>query len=133
MTRNKVDLKMLSETLGKRCPFIIFALLSGLDENFQIKKRENPELCVFIDSKTGSWQALEQIFTVMASMAPEPICDVIVLNRVDGLTRHRAIQGLCLFIQEGQEQNYRLFVQRTNLDYKVMRAQWRRKGIIDNE
>lgn len=133
MTSKKVDLKKIADTLQERCPFIIFAMLTGLDEEGRLKWLENPELSVFIGSDTGNWYALEQILPVVSETVPEAFCDVTLLNRVDAVTRFRATNGLCLFVQKGKEQQYYQFVQHASLDYRIMRAQQRRSGIIEND
>ena len=133
MQSKKVDLKKIADTLREQCPFIMFAMLTGLDEDGRLKWMQNPELSVFIGSDTGTWYALEQILPVVSATVPEAFCDVTLLNRVDATTRFRAIQGLCLFVQNGKEQNYRRFVEHASLDYRIMRAQQRRRGIIDND
>ena len=105
----------------------------GLDDEGRLKWLENLELSVFIDADAGTWHSLEKILPVMAITAPGTFCDVTLLNRVDAVTRFRAAHGLCLFIRQGQEQQYRLFVQHASLDYRIMRAQQRRRGIIEND
>ncbi|MDP1623908.1 MAG: hypothetical protein Q8M08_16410 [Bacteroidales bacterium] len=133
MKSKKVDVKLISDNLRERCPFILFALLTGLGDDGQAKLNEHLELSVFIGSGTATWHALEQILPVISTVVPEPCCDVTMLNRVDVLTRFRAVNGVCLFIREGREQYYRRFVQHVTLDYRVIRAQNRKLGIIEND
>jgi hypothetical protein len=133
MHSKKVDVQKIADSLRERCPFIMFAMLTGLDDEGQVKWLENIELSVFIGYETGSWYALEQILPIMESSVPEAFCDVTLLNRVDAVTRFRATKGCCLFIQEGKEQQYEKFVRHASLDYKILRAHQRRKGIIEND
>ena len=133
MKSKKVDVRKIADTLRERCPFIMFAMLTGLDDDGHVKWLTNIELSVFIGSDTGNWYALEQILPVMEASIPEAFCDVTLLNRVDPVTRYRAMQGCCLFVQEGREHHYRQFRQHASLDYRVMRAQQRRLGHIDND
>ncbi|MEI7898180.1 MAG: hypothetical protein WCJ26_14160 [bacterium] len=133
MKSKNVDLKKIADSLRERCPFILFAMFTGLDENGELNRKENPELSVFIGPDTGNWHALEQILPVMSKMIPGEMCDVTLLNRVDAVTRFRAANGQCLFVQEGKEQQYTKFVKHASLDYRIMRAQYRRRGIIEND
>ena len=129
----KFNLTTITERLRDRCPFILFALITGLDEEGWLHPAENLELSVYIGSGTGTWHALEKILPVVSAMIPETFCDVTLLNHVDATTRFRAIHGVCLFIREDKEQNYSHFVQHATLDYQIMRARGRRLGIIDND
>ena len=133
MKSKKVDVRKIAETLQERCPFIVFAMFTGLDDEGRLKWLENLELSVFLDSGIGNWCSLEKILPVMAAVTPGTFCDVTLLNRVDAVTRFRAAHGLCLFIRHGYEQQYRQFVQHASLDFRVMRAQQRRRGIIEND
>ena len=133
MTFQKLDLKKLSDTLTEQCPFIMFAMLNGLDANGQPEWHNNPELSVFISADTGTWHALEQILPVLKATVPDMFVDVTLLNRVDAVTRFRAIQGICLYVREDSGHNYRRFVQQAFLDYRIMRARGRSMGFIDND
>jgi hypothetical protein len=133
MKSKKVDLKKISDTLQEKCPFIVFAMLTGLDEEGRLKWLENLELSVYLGSDIGNWYALEQILPVITETLPQAFCDVTLLNRVDAATRFRAAHGLCLFIRKGQEQQFYKFRHHASLDYRVMRAQQRRCGTIDND
>ncbi len=133
MKTPKIDFKKISGMLRERCPFIHFAMLSGFDEEGQPVCQENRVLYAFIAVDTGSWKALEQILQVVAATLPDGFCEVTLLNRVDAAIRFRAIHGICLFVQEDKMQHYRQFVQRANLDYRIMRALGRRMGSIEND
>ena len=133
MKSKKVDLMKIADTLRERCPFIMFAMLSGLDEEGRLRWLQNLELAVFIGAETGTWYALEQILPIISMSVPEAFCEVTLLNRVDAATRYRAIHGLCIFIRDGKEQEYHRFAQNAHLDYRIMRAHQRRRGIIDND
>ena len=133
MKSQKIDLRKIAETLREQCPFILFAMLNGLDEEGRLKWLGNLELSVLVGSDTGTWSALEQIIPAISAAVPDVFCDVTLLNRVDAITRFRAVHGLCLFIREGGEQHYHKFVLHANLDYRIMRAHQRRNGIIENE
>jgi len=129
----KIDVRMIAEQLRRRCPFIAFAMLAGPDEDGLWHNRGNLELSVFLRPGTGNWSALEQILPVMSEIVPASACDVTLLNRVDAATRLRAARGTCLFVREGKEQEYLRFVRNAELDYRIMRARGRRRGLIDND
>ncbi|MCX6306272.1 MAG: hypothetical protein NT040_15010 [Bacteroidetes bacterium] len=133
MKSKKIDLRKVADALTEQCPFIMFAMISGLEKEGRVKWLGNLELSVFICSDTGTWHALEQVLPVITAVAPEAFWQVILLNRVDPLTRLRALQGLPLFIREGNEQHYQQFVHHTHLDYRILRAHQRKTGIIDND
>lgn len=132
MKSRKINLPVIAELLRDRCPFIIFALLTGHGEDGLPGKPAHFELSVYIDPGTGALQALEQILPVMEAALPGLSYDMILLNRVDATTRFRAARGECLFIRENDEQSYRQFVKHAILEYRIMRARGRRLGIIDN-
>jgi hypothetical protein len=133
MKSKKVDLKKIADALRAQCPFIMFAMLTGLDDKGRLKWLENLELSVFIGTDTGTWYALERILPVITAAVPEAFCEVTLLNRVDAATRFRVIHSVCLYIQEGKEQQYNQFVRHATLDYRILRAQQRRRGIIEND
>jgi hypothetical protein len=133
MKTKRVDLKKIADTLQERCPFIVFAMLTGLDDEGRLKWLEHPELSVYIGSDTGNWYALEQILPVITETVPQAFCDVTLLNRVDVATRYRAAHGLCLFIRKGQEQKFYQFKHHASLDYRILRAQQRRSGTLEND
>jgi hypothetical protein len=133
MKSQKIDLQKIADALRERCPFVVFAIVNGLDEHGRTSLCEDPELSVFIQAGTGTWRALERILPVIAATVPVAHCDVTLLNRADAKTRFRALHGLCLFVQEDYKEHYRHFVRHASLDYRIMRAQGRRIGIIDND
>ena len=129
MKPKKVDLQRIAESLQMHCPFITFAMISGLDDEGWLKPLENVELSVLIDTDTGFFYALEKILPVMTCLVPDAFCEVTLLNRVDVKTRFMASNSRCLFIRTGQEISYENFVQKACLDYRIMSAQCRIKGI----
>ncbi len=124
-----VDLKKVALLLQAQCPFITFAVISGIDEEGRVTLLENVELSVLIETNTGFFYALEKILPVMSELIPEAFCEVTLLNRADVITRYNASNSRCLFIRNGNEQTYRKFVQQTRLDYRILKAHCRRKGI----
>ena len=128
-----IELKKVAEILQEKCPFIKFALLSGLDKYGGLDAHEKLELSVFVDSDIGTWAAIEKILPVLTIAIPDVICEVTLLNHVDPGTRNRAMQDICLFIRNGQEQVFRDFGQRSSLDYRILCAQNRRKGLIEHD
>ena len=133
MKSKRIDLKIMSDILQEKCPFISFALLGGPDKNGCLCAGEKLGLSVFVEPGTGTWTAIERILPVMTLAAPGVFCEVTLLNNVDPLTRYRAMQDICLFVQEGQEQAFGEFGQRSSLDYRIMRAQQRRNGVQGEE
>jgi hypothetical protein len=133
MKSQKIDLQKIADALRERCPFVVFAMVTGLDEDGRTILREDPGLSVFIEDGTGTWDALKVILPVISAAVPVAHCDVTLLNRADAKTRFRAIHGLCLFVQEDYKEHYLHFVRHASLDYRIMRAQGRRMGIIDND
>ncbi|MCX6267590.1 MAG: hypothetical protein NTW16_09570, partial [Bacteroidetes bacterium] len=133
MKSQKFELTKIADALREHCPFIVFATLPGIDEDGQVTCLEIMEVCVFIGSDTGIWDALEQILPAIAKVVKTDLCHVTFLNRVDVETRYRAVNGVCLFIREGKEHNYRQFARHAILDYRIMRAQQRRRGLIEND
>jgi len=133
MKSKKVDLKRISDALTERCPFIMFAMLTGIDQEGRQKWFGNLELSVFVGSDIGTWYALEKILPVITSTVPEFFWNVTLLNRADAFTRYRAVQGLCLFIREGREQQFQQFTKHAHLDYRILRAHLRKRGFIEND
>ena len=128
-----LDLKRIAEILKEQCPFIIFAFLKGMDKERMLQSTENLELCVYVDTDTGTCYALEKILAVMTMAAPEVFCEVILLNFADRYTRFQALQDHCLFVRVEHENHYLKFLYHTTLDYRIMRAQERRRGISRND
>lgn len=133
MKQKLVDLKRVADSLQEQCPFITFAIISGIDEEGRFNSLENVELSVLLDANTGFFYALEKILPVMTVLVPEAFCEVTLLNRVDIKTRFQASNSRCLFIRNGKEHTYRKFVQRACLDYRILRAQYRLNGTIHND
>lgn len=132
MKPGKFDLGNVADALQERCPFILFAMINGLDDHGQPGWLKNPEVSVFIDPATSCWQALEKILPVMAVASPGVFFEVTMLNRVDVETRFRATQGVCLFVRQDMLGNYTNFIRQAGLDHRIMRARGRKSGIIDN-
>ncbi len=126
-----VDLKRVAHLLQEQCPFIIFAIISGIDEEGRLNLIDNVELFVLLETSIGIFFALEKILPVMTVLVPEALCDVTLLNKVDVITRFHASNSRCLFIGNGKEQSYRQFVQRARLDYRIFKAQYRLNGSVD--
>jgi hypothetical protein len=133
MTSKKIDLKKISEVLREQCPFIVFATISCLEETGRPGRGEKPELNVFILEEKGTWSALEQILQSITPIIPDSSFDLTLLNRVDPATRLRAANGFCLYVLDGKEQYYRQFVRQASLDYRLMRARQRVRGLVDND
>jgi hypothetical protein len=133
MKTGKFNLKKLAEALQERCPFILFATISGLDEAGQPGWLNDPELSIFILPGMGAWHALEKTLPVLAVTDPGVFFDVTLLNRVDVVSRFRAIHGECVFVREEAQEEYKNFMRQAGLDYRLMRARARRAGVIDND
>ena len=133
MQPKRIDMKRVSELLQQRCPFILFAFFAGMDEDGKMKYPENLDLSVYTGSDTQSWSAIEKILPVMTLVSPEVFCEVTILNLAGTGTRFYALTGHCLFIKKGQEYFYREFDRKTNLDYRILRAHERRRGIVCND
>ena len=128
-----IELKKVAEVLQEKCPFITFALLNGIDKDGSLNAHTKLELSVFVDSGIGTLAAIEMILPAMTSVAPGAMCEVTLLNHVDPTTRHFAMQDICLFIRNGQEQFFRDFGQRSSLDYRILCAQNRRRKLIQDD
>jgi hypothetical protein len=124
-----VDVKKVAQLLQAQCPFIAFAVINGIDAEGHVSLLENVELSVLLEKNTGFFYALEKILPAMTVFIPEAFCEVTLLNRVDVITRYKASNSQCLFIRNGNEQTYRKFIQQSRLDYRILKAQCRRKGI----
>jgi hypothetical protein len=125
-----VDLKRVADALREECPFIQFAIVSGIDEEGRPDLLNNVELSVLLDQNTGFCYALEKILPVITDLIPTNLCEVVLLNRVDLKTRFKASNSRCLFIQQGMEQTYRAFIQQARLDFRIMKAKGRLNGVI---
>ncbi|MCK9220073.1 MAG: hypothetical protein PHF97_11430 [Bacteroidales bacterium] len=130
MKSKTIDFKKLASDLEDLCPFIYFAVLTGMEPEDQIGGMIFPELMVFVEPEMGSCDALEHIFPVLVEIVSDVFCDVTLLNRVDPVSRFKATNGNLLFIREGREATYRRFVERAKLDYKIYRALLRKQGLI---
>ena len=128
-----IDLKNVAKILQEKCPFIKFALISGPDENGCLNVSAKLDLSVFVGSGIGTWVAIEKILPVITVAVPEVCCEVTLLNLADPATRYRAMQDICLFIQTGQEHVFHEFDLRSKLDYRIMRAQKRRRGLVEDD
>ncbi len=133
MKSTLIDLKNVAKILQEKCPFIKFALLNGPDENGCLNASAKLDLSVFVGSGIGTWVAIEKILPVITVAVPEVCCEVTLLNLADPATRYRAMQDICLFIQKGQEDVFHEFDLRSRLDYRIMRAQKRRRGLVEDE
>jgi hypothetical protein len=125
-----IDQRTIAESLQQRCPFITFAFIRGLDPEGRRNSMENLELSVHLEGQTGFFYALEKIIPVMEELVPKTCCEITLLNNVDAQTRYKASNAPCLFIRKGNEEIYHKFVDRASLDYRILRAQFRRKGIF---
>lgn len=130
MKRKKIDLQKIQNTLLSSCPFISFAFIDGPDCSGFIMPPGNIDLAVYLDGTIGTYLALERILPVMTHSVPEVFCEVTILNRVDPITRYNVIQKSPLFIRETRENQFTQFVRKANLDYRVLRAQYRRRGLL---
>ena len=130
MKSKKIDLKKVAEELQRECPFIAFAYVGGIGENEQLIPLENLDLAVFVEKNTGISSALQKILPAMTNLVPDAFCEVILLNRADPVTRFRASKNRVLFVRDGQDQARQQFNQRASLDYRILRAQNRRRGLI---
>ena len=128
-----IDVGTIAEKLQESCPFITFALIRGLDPNGFLILPEKIELSVFVNAGIGTWPAIEKILPVISVVAPDIYCEVVLLNRADPATRTSAIHDQCLFIQKGQEHVFHEFGQRSSLDYRILRAHQRRRGLVGGE
>jgi hypothetical protein len=127
------DLRLIADALRSRCPFIMFAMVHGVDECGRQDIPGTPELSVLLDHHPGAWNAIQRILPVLSESGMEHRLELTLLNRVDVYTRFRASQGVCLFVKEGSEQHFRNFRMQASLDHRIMRAQGRKLGIIDND
>jgi hypothetical protein len=130
MNSKLVDLKRVADSLREECPFIQFAIVSGIDEEGRPDLLNNVELSVLLDNNTGFCYALEKILPVITDVVPTNLCEVVLLNKVDLKTRFKASNARCLFIQKGMEQTYRAFVQQARLDFRIMKAKCLLNGAI---
>ncbi|MFZ4562661.1 MAG: hypothetical protein ACOYNU_04710 [Bacteroidales bacterium] len=133
MKPNPVELKVVTSSLYEQCPFILFAIVSGIDAEGRVNLPDHVELSVMLERNTGFCFALEKILPVLSERITGVQCEVVFLNRVDAVTRFNASNSRCLFIRSGQEQIYRRFIQQARLDYNILRAQFRLNGMIRND
>ncbi|NCA76709.1 MAG: hypothetical protein EOM90_10260 [Alphaproteobacteria bacterium] len=132
MKRKKVDLLKIQNVLLSSCPFISFAFIQGPDSSGFIMPPGNIDLAVYLDGTIGTYQALERILPVMTHSVPQVFCELTILNRVDPITRYNVLQKSPLFIREKMENQFSQFVRKTNLDYRILRAQYRRRGLLSD-
>ncbi len=130
MKRKKVDIQKIQSALLTSCPFISFAFISGPDESGFIMPPGNLDLAVYLDGSIGMCLALENILPVMNRIVPQVFCELTILNRVDPITRHEVLQKSPLFVRETGEHQYSQFVKNAELDYRILRAQYRRRGVL---
>jgi hypothetical protein len=131
MKSKKVDLNKLTMALQADCHFVLFAIITGFDQEKQVPLEKNLELSVYVESGTGSIMALEKLLFVVNKVVPDFFCEIILLNKTDADSRFKAAGGTCLFIRPGNEIIYELFVSRASFDYRVKRAQlkvWEKRG-----
>ena len=126
-------MKRVADMLQAKCPFICFAFLTGPDEAGCLTTPETLELSVFVGIGTGTWTAIEKILAVTNSAVPEVYCEVTLLNHVGPATRYKAMHGKCLFIKQGEEHFFNEFGMSSNLEYRILRAQKRRRGLTNGE
>jgi len=133
MKPDLVELKMVTSSLCDQCPFILFAIVSGIDAEGRVNLPVRVELSVMLERNTSFCYALETILPLLSELITGVECEVVFLNRVDAVTRFNASNSRCLFIRSGQEQIYRRFIQQARLDYNILRARFRLNGMIQND
>jgi hypothetical protein len=118
----------LAGGLAEKCPFIDFAFIGGMDSDGSPVPGGAVEIFVFTAPETRTLDALELTLPLLDHLLPGIPVDLIVMNNVDPGTRHRAMQETCLFVRPGRETIFDEFRNRSDLDYRLLRAQMRRKG-----
>ncbi|MFZ4521229.1 MAG: hypothetical protein ACOYNC_05960 [Bacteroidales bacterium] len=133
MNAKMVKLAHVANLLCKDCPFVLFAWFSILENNDRKNGQSNLNLSVYISADAGFLVSIERIFRVFKASFPDSACDVTLLNHADAATRYKAVHGACMFSRAGCASEYRQFVRQAHLDYRILRAHQRRRGLIEND
>lgn len=129
MKRIVIDPEKFGETLHNSCPFIRFAFICGIIPGNNSDLPKTIDLAVYLDGSTDEYLAIEVILPLLIQCFPGSHCELTLLNYSDPVTRQRTIKTNPLFVRKGSESFFSQFVRQTSLDYRIMMAQYRRRGL----
>lgn len=119
MKRKKVDTGRLAFEIQEKCPFVLFAVLTGFDSENQLPVEKNLEISIYLDPGTLFIVGLEKVLPVVVKAVPDFFCEIIIINQIDIDSRFKAACGHPFFIRAGNEALYKRFVSRAVFDYRV--------------
>ena len=95
----KFDTNKLSESLNRRCPEIIFAILHGSSREGIIKEGSDIDIAIYIDGK-ASLDIYQKIYKIIKSVAGDYEPDIGILNNAEPVYGFEALKGKLLFSRD---------------------------------
>ncbi|PKL42279.1 MAG: hypothetical protein CVV39_08950 [Planctomycetes bacterium HGW-Planctomycetes-1] len=91
----KFDADKLSESLRKRCPEIIFAILHGSAQEGIIREGGDIDIAIYINGK-ASLELYQRIYGIVHFVAGNSEPDIGILNNAEPIYRFETLKGKLL-------------------------------------